>query len=578
MKNKCAYSTCDNSYFIYSLISLISVKKWNPTYDLYIITSKLNDKNKRLAQSYEVDVIELDLTSYFYKEWDYPKECFYLFAGPKVLSKKGYSFSIYIDGDVLCNREINIDWKSIEYFAGTSHRSMDHVFGGDINNIFKVFDIESVPSYRIQSGVIFFNNQKMAGINLLSRVAKLFKSSLENNIPRKGDDSLFALFQLVHSKVQPSVLSRKYNTILPGNARESDLLVDGSIIRDCVFFHFTSGCSKPWIKDERSKTPVERYFRKKWQELLVNSLDLSTITEEVPSFDNFNDDFLGFYWWDGQNVGDLVTPYFLREVCGYDDLEDFYVPEDKLPPLPSKVDRLLSFFITRAPERRVDAAISCGSIMRLARPGVSVYGSGIRDRDQHVRQAQYHSVRGPLTRARILEAGFDCPPIYGDPALLLSRYYTPTCESESAKLGIMPHLSDYDDVLSVYTDINNVKIINMECGDIEHVIEEMVTCDYVISSSLHGIIFANSYSKPVRWIKFSDRVYGDDTKFYDHFHAIGRPEEDFIDAREFKYVSVDDLCNMVTPYEIDFNLDRLQDALFFDEKGIKPSLRWIGLK
>ncbi|MDR0546427.1 MAG: hypothetical protein LBG77_02390, partial [Dysgonamonadaceae bacterium] len=45
-----------------------------------------------------------------------------------------------------------------------------------------------------------------------------------------------------------------------------------------------------------------------------------------------------------------------------------------------------------------------------------IWGSGLLYRDAYPQKCQVRAVRGPFTRERLLELGFDVPPVYGDPA------------------------------------------------------------------------------------------------------------------------------------------------------------------
>ena len=65
-----------------------------------------------------------------------------------------------------------------------------------------------------------------------------------------------------------------------------------------------------------------------------------------------------------------------------------------------------------------------GSIIRLANSQSIVWGSGIINSTENVRDAKFLAVRGPLTRKRLLDLGYSVPDKYGDPALLLAYFYT----------------------------------------------------------------------------------------------------------------------------------------------------------
>ena len=51
-------------------------------------------------------------------------------------------------------------------------------------------------------------------------------------------------------------------------------------------------------------------------------------------------------------------------------------------------------------------------------------------------------------------------------------------------------------------------------------IDKINECDYIISSSLHGVIMGLVYKKKTIFIQFSDKVIGNKFKFNDFFESI----------------------------------------------------------
>ena len=161
--------------------------------------------------------------------------------------------------------------------------------------------------------------------------------------------------------------------------------------------------------------------------------------------------------------------------------------------------------------------ISVGSISNKATDNCLVLGSGIAWDDIKLNpKAIWKFVRGPYTRKSVLKCGGECPEIYGDPALLL-----PNIQKESKKeydIGIIPHMKEYNMVKKLYP---KYKVINLNNPNPLEVVKEITKCRSTISSSLHGIICSHSYGIPSAWVKFSDIIIVDDTKFIHHYESHG---------------------------------------------------------
>lgn len=161
-----------------------------------------------------------------------------------------------------------------------------------------------------------------------------------------------------------------------------------------------------------------------------------------------------------------------------------------------------------------------GSIISRSNKKSIIWGSGIIRENENIKGGTFLAVRGPKTRDRILALGFKCEEVYGDPGILAPLFYNPTKNKETDVIGVIPHYVDYDSVCELYKDRPQYKVINLLNNNIETVIYEVLTCSKILSSSLHGVIISHVYNIPALWIKFSDRLVGDDIKFYDYFESV----------------------------------------------------------
>lgn len=163
--------------------------------------------------------------------------------------------------------------------------------------------------------------------------------------------------------------------------------------------------------------------------------------------------------------------------------------------------------------------VTAGSILAHVNKKCIVWGSGIINRNQIVKPAKFLAVRGPETRSVLISQGYNVPEIYGDPALLLSDYYNPVIDKKY-KLGIIPHYVDYEFVKTRFSHLKDVVIIDLMTNNIEETTNEILQCENIVSSSLHGIIVSHTYQIPALWIKFSDKLFGDNIKFKDYFKSV----------------------------------------------------------
>lgn len=200
------------------------------------------------------------------------------------------------------------------------------------------------------------------------------------------------------------------------------------------------------------------------------------------------------YWWQAKNFGDTLTPFLVEYFTG------------------RKVE-----LVNRGDREKL---LAVGSILHLVKEGDVVWGTGLNRRMKidAPTGSKFLSVRGPLTRGMI---NGDVPEIYGDPAILLPLIYNPVVEKKF-DIGYLPH----------YVDKPFVKVANGEVkiniqDDWKTVINGILSCKKIISSSLHGIIAAEAYGIPVVWKKYSDKITGGSLKYQDYFLGTGRGEQKY---------------------------------------------------
>ena len=170
-----------------------------------------------------------------------------------------------------------------------------------------------------------------------------------------------------------------------------------------------------------------------------------------------------------------------------------------------------------------------GSILGVgSRKDTIVWGTGIiHNNIKPLTNCEYRAVRGPRTLEKLKIVGIDIDNIVlGDPAMVLPKIHMPQ-EEKKYKLGIVPHIMDFDYVRKHMNDnsskFQNTLLINPNTSTdkIEDFINKINQCEKIISTSLHGIICAHAYGIRAKWMRVGDKLMGDDVKFYDHFESVG---------------------------------------------------------
>lgn len=197
------------------------------------------------------------------------------------------------------------------------------------------------------------------------------------------------------------------------------------------------------------------------------------------------------YWFRHPNVGDTLGPVLIE----------------------SLTDKIVTY------SENAGKLITVGSIITQAKEGDTIWGSGlIRDIFVTLPKVNVLALRGPLTAHR---CNLDTD-VYGDPGILMSRIYQPKTQKIYDR-GYTPHYIDQDIFKQKPLKENELFIDVLQPH--YKVIDQINQCKEIVSSSLHGIVLAESYGIPAIYTKYSDNVIGGEFKFKDYLLGTGRTED-----------------------------------------------------
>lgn len=185
----------------------------------------------------------------------------------------------------------------------------------------------------------------------------------------------------------------------------------------------------------------------------------------------------------------------------------------------------LTFSAASSDKKRIHHLMAVGSI--LGGRGdfdATVWGSGIRNfsslkalgRKKLYQKLDIRAVRGPITSDALKQYGFSCPNVYGDPAILMPMIYQPKRVERRGTILISHYLTSKER----YSEIDNITLLDIQTKDYEKFIDKVSSAEKVISSSLHGIILAESYGTPAIFLR--QGIETETLKFYDWYYSTGR--------------------------------------------------------
>ena len=98
---------------------------------------------------------------------------------------------------------------------------------------------------------------------------------------------------------------------------------------------------------------------------------------------------------------------------------------------------------------------------------------------------------------------------------------------------------DEGKVRQIYGD--KYHIISMKTSDIEGLVDDILSCEVILSSSLHGIIFSHAYGVPAYHVQFTDFFKNGNFKFTDYYSSfLGKVKYKKFVANDF-HIDVDSI-------------------------------------
>ena len=170
------------------------------------------------------------------------------------------------------------------------------------------------------------------------------------------------------------------------------------------------------------------------------------------------------------------------------------------------------------------------------------------------------ALRGKLTSSRL---GIEGIPL-GDPGILFNRLHQPP-SVKKYKYGIVPHYTDEaSSTIKRILDATKHSILIPVDNDPLLTLKMIVDCECILSSSLHGLVAADSFKIPNYKCAFLGNLDGGSYKFDDYCSGIDRPicqDVDFSNSTNLDHLLSPSTEDFLYQNCLDGKAEKLEKAL-----------------
>ncbi len=166
-----------------------------------------------------------------------------------------------------------------------------------------------------------------------------------------------------------------------------------------------------------------------------------------------------------------------------------------------------------------------------------IWGAGTDAGGRHFSgRHYYHAVRGYKTLEQINDPKGQ--PALGDPGLLAAHWWEGRGKPHKRyKLGVIPHYVDKShSVIEYLKNIEGVRLIDV-FWPVEEVLRAIQESDFILSSSMHGLIVSDAFGVPNRRMKLSDGLISD-YKFQDYYSVFSMCAPDPLTAEQVAVLNI----------------------------------------
>ena len=263
------FTNGDKNYFFKAKRCFEVFEELNPdVFDFYYITA-----DPDATSLGNMNVIILDPNDYIegFTDTGYAPESFLYYPAPNIFHEKGYKYSMCVDADCVCLKELDFSWLSEDFIVAGAPRFRNDLSEeidawyflnavndkGTVDFLENTFELQNKNNIiDIMDAVLIFNNKRWVSEKLYNKSYDLFKTCKDAGYRMRDTDILSALLFLDTPKSFYKHLSSAWNWYYESPGVQS---MGGDNV--CILHMFAI---KPWGDFTINKNRVLEKGRKMW--------------------------------------------------------------------------------------------------------------------------------------------------------------------------------------------------------------------------------------------------------------------------------------------------------------------------
>jgi len=290
-KSLAIVTSANDNYVPNAVMALNSFRRWHPEFGYFLLGNrvKMSLKSLELMRQFGIEFIHVDEGEPFIRTGpckdNYPIEVLYILYCPELFSNLNFEYSLYVDGDVFCSQPVDFSaiLPNVDGVAARPVRTLESLradyfsrgwepFDFSRSSVLQAFGLDRktlMTALEVNTGVVFWNNNKMQEIDFLEKARTIFEQGQGSF---EGDQDLIS-YTAASQSIPIFELFDGHNFAFFADSMRYDVRLRNQVgtgdFTNVFIVHFVYG--KPWL-EANDVGPVKGHFVNAWRQYVCQAL------------------------------------------------------------------------------------------------------------------------------------------------------------------------------------------------------------------------------------------------------------------------------------------------------------------